>query len=86
MLNKNTLTDIIHKGECITTEFKEAKTKLNKDVYESVCGFLNRLGGHLFLGVKDDATIVGVDNSCVAQIKKDFVTAIHNPQKLAPAI
>ena len=40
----------------------------------------------MFLGVKDDATIVGVDNSCVAQIKKDFVTAIHNPQKLAPAI
>ena len=80
------LTDIINKGECITTEFKEAKTKLNRDVYESVCGFLNRLGGHLFLGVKDDATIVGVDRSCVERIKKDFVTSINNPQKLAPTI
>lgn len=68
----NTLIDIINKGECITTEFKEAKTKLNRDVYESVCGFLNRLGGHLFLGVKDDKTIVGVDETCVEQIKKGF--------------
>ena len=64
------LIDIIKKGECSTTEFKESKTKLNRDVYESVCGFLNRLGGHLFLGVKDDSTIVGVDKSCVERLKK----------------
>lgn len=26
-------------------EFKQSKSKLNKDVYESVCAFLNRNGG-----------------------------------------
>ncbi len=82
----NKLTDIINGGECITTEFKEAKTKLNRDVYETVCAFLNRLGGHLFLGVMDDGTIVGVDRSCADKIKKELITALNNPMKLSPAV
>lgn len=43
---------ILAAGESITVEFKESKIELNKYVYESVCGMLNRLGGHLLLGVK----------------------------------
>ena len=71
-------------GESITVEFKESKTELNKDVYESVCGMLNRLGGHLFLGVKDSGEVVGIDPSCVDKIKKNFVTSINNPDKISP--
>ena len=41
-------------------EFKQSKTKLNRDVFESVCAFLNRNGGHLFLGVNDAGSIVEV--------------------------
>ena len=47
------LKEIISGGESITVEFKQSKAKLNKDVFESVCAFLNRNGGHLFLGVED---------------------------------
>lgn len=71
-------------GESITVEFKESKTELNKDVYESVCGMLNRLGGHLLLGVKNSGEIVGVDPSCVERIKTNFVTSINNPDKISP--
>ncbi|WP_296560165.1 RNA-binding domain-containing protein [uncultured Acetobacterium sp.] len=78
------LKKIISQGESITVEFKESKKKINKDVYESVCGFLNRCGGQLFLGVKDNGDIVGVDGDSVEQIKKDFVTSINNPQTLSP--
>ncbi|SDY98329.1 RNA-binding domain-containing protein [Tindallia californiensis] len=78
------LKKIISQGESITVEFKESKKKINKDVYESVCGFLNRYGGQLFLGVKDNGDIVGVDEDSVEQIKKDFVTSINNPQTLSP--
>ena len=35
--------------------------------------------------MKDNGEIVGVDKDAVAQIKKDFVTAINNPMKIAPA-
>lgn len=81
------ITDIrklIDGGETITVEFKESKTELNKDVFESVCGMLNRLGGHLLLGIKDNGDIVGVDPSCVDKIKKNFVTSINNPDKISP--
>ena len=55
------LKEILNGGESITVEFKQSKTKLNKDVFESVCAFLNCNGGHLFLGVKDNGEIVGID-------------------------
>ena len=79
------LKKIISSGESITVEFTESKKKLNKDVYDSVCAFLNRHGGHLFLGVKDNGDIVGVDKDSVDQLKKDFVTSLNNPQTLNPA-
>ena len=79
------LKKIISSGESITVEFKESKKKINKDVYDSVCAFLNRHGGHLFLGVKDNGDISGVDKDAVDQLKKDFVTSLNNPQTLNPA-
>ncbi len=78
------LKKIISSGESITVEFKESKKKINKDVYESVCAFLNRYGGHLFLGVKDNGDIVGVDVDSLEQLKKDFVTSLNNPQTINP--
>ncbi|MEA3422789.1 MAG: putative DNA binding domain-containing protein [Bacillota bacterium] len=54
-------------------------------MYDSVCAFLNRHGGHLFLGVKDNGDIIGVDKDSVDQLKKDFVTSLNNPQTLNPA-
>ncbi|MGI6383212.1 MAG: RNA-binding domain-containing protein [Tissierellaceae bacterium] len=65
-------------------EFKESKNKLNKDVFDTVCAFLNRNGGHLFLGVKDDGTITGIDEDAIDRIKKDFVTSLNNSNKINP--
>ena len=73
---------LIAKGEGIDIEFKKCESKLTNDVYESVCSFLNRMGGHIFLGVDDNGEVTGVEPSAVAQIKKDFVTAINNPNYL----
>ena len=75
------LKTIIQKGEGLTTEFKESKTKLNKDIYETVCAFLNRDGGDILLGVRDDGVIVGVDDDKIEGMKKDFLIAINNIQK-----
>lgn len=41
---------ILKQGEGIHNEFKESKKALNKDIYETVCAFLNRAGGNLLLG------------------------------------
>ena len=68
---KEHILELIGSGENLNIEFKESRSRLNKDVFDSVCAFLNRNGGHLLLGVKDDGTIVGVDKESVDRIKRD---------------
>ena len=83
-MDKTLIQKIIIKGQCITTEFKTAKNKLNKDVFESICAFLNRSGGYLILGVNDSGKIVGVDADAVQNLLDDIVTQSNNSQKLNP--
>jgi ATP-dependent DNA helicase RecG len=79
------LKELIKQGEGISVEFKECRRTLNRDVYKTVCAFLNRHGGTLLLGVVDAGEVTGVDPVSVEKIKKDFVTAINNPQKINPS-
>jgi ATP-dependent DNA helicase RecG len=76
------IKDLIAQGEGIEIEFKEAKEKLNKDVFKTVCSFLNRNGGHLLLGVKDNGQIVGVSEP--DKVLNNFITLANNPEKLNP--
>jgi len=83
-MNKAGIKNLIQKGEGISTEFKECRNKLGKDVFESICAFLNRNGGELFLGVNDKGKITGINPEVVDQVKNELVTALNNPQKLNP--
>lgn len=78
------LLKLIRMGESRTVEFKECRGGLNRDVYETVCSFLNRNGGTLLPGVSDSGTVTGIAPGAVTQIRKDFVTAVNNPQKINP--
>ena len=56
------LTDIqllrmLKRGEGPRVEFKEARDALPRDLFETVCAFLNRDGGTILLGVADDGTV-----------------------------
>ncbi|EFK08780.1 divergent AAA domain protein [delta proteobacterium NaphS2] len=82
--NERQLMEMIRRGEGIDLEFKTCRKQLNRDVYETVCAFLNRYGGTILLGVTDSGTIQGIEQDAVGQIKKDFVTGINNPQKISP--
>ena len=83
-MNPLSILKVIEAGEGLTVEFKSCFSKLNRDVYETVCAFLNRSGGTIFLGVDDNGRVHGIELDAVDQVKKDFVTAINNPQKLSP--
>lgn len=80
----NQIHELVQKGESLTLEFKSCRNALNRDVYETVCAFLNRHGGTILLGVDDAGAITGVEAGSVAQIKRDFVNALNNPQKISP--
>jgi ATP-dependent DNA helicase RecG len=82
--NERQLLEMIRQGEGISVEFKTCRNQLSRDVYETVCAFLNRYGGTILLGVADSGAIQGIDQDAVAQMKKDFVAAVNNPQKISP--
>lgn len=78
------IMEIVCQGEGLKVEFKESKRKINRDLYETVCAFLNRSGGEILLGVKDSGEIIGVEESLILNIKKDFVTSMNNKNKISP--
>lgn len=82
----NRFEELIAQGEGISIEFKECKDALPKNVFETLCAFLNRFGGDIFLGLKDDGTIIGVDKDKSKKIRADFVSAMNNPQKIFPTV
>lgn len=66
--------------DCLVQERK--RHDITKDVYDTVCSFSNREGGHIFLGVKDNGTILGIQSDCIDRMKKDFVNAVNNGNKM----
>lgn len=86
MILPENLLNLIRQGEGLTVEFKKSSTDITKDVYDTVCSFSNREGGHIFFGVKDNSTIIGVDKDCLENMKKNFVTTINNESKIYPPL
>lgn len=82
----NEILELIQNGESITVEFKKSKTNITKDVYDTVCSFSNREGGHIFLGVTNNGDILGIVPNVINQIKSEFVTTINNPNKIFPPL
>ena len=48
-MNKTGIKNLIRKGEGISIEFKECRNKLNKNVFESICAFLNPYPGKFII-------------------------------------
>jgi ATP-dependent DNA helicase RecG len=80
------LKKILARGEDIVTEYKKCKDKLSDTVFETVCSFSNRYGGHLVIGVADDGTVLGVSKDAASKLKIDFANLLNNTQKMNPTL
>lgn len=85
-MTEREIKKLIKNGEKINVEFKESKETLTKDLYDSVCSFNNRNGGHIILGVNDKREIVGVNPQKIDKMIKEFTTAINNSKKIYPPL
>ena len=83
-MNPTELNKILNQGEGTRVEFKVSQGGIPLSFYDSVCSFLNREGGVILLGVKDDGTVVGLDGQNIMGLKQDIVTALNNPEVLNP--
>ena len=74
------LEELLQAEEGFTVEYKECVNGLNNSVFETVCSFSNRYGGHILLGVKEvdhKGVVIGVNPNCVKDIKKNFVNMLN---------
>lgn len=83
-MTKEELLQIISEGEHVTLEFKRSGKSLSRSAFESICAMLNRCGGRILLGVRDNGTIEGVDDPKEQQMTLD--KDMNNPQLIRPSI
>jgi ATP-dependent DNA helicase RecG len=78
------ISALIAKGEGLDIEFKTAHEILPRSIYETVCAFLNRKGGHILLGVKNNGYVEGVSEDAVQKQLKTLANDMNNPQIITP--
>jgi ATP-dependent DNA helicase RecG len=78
-MNLKQLTALINKGESSSLEFKKS-TGLLRDIFETICAFLNGNGGTVLIGVTDAGKIIGQDVS--DHTKREIA---HEISKLEPS-
>lgn len=71
-------------GENLTCEFKRCGGKIENDVLETVCAFLNRWGGDIFLGVADNGTILGIPQNAAKDLIRNFNNCLNNDKLFNP--
>lgn len=80
------ITEMLNAGEGLKIEFKIAKNSIPSSLYETVVSFSNTDGGTILLGVDDDGSVIGIDDSAVGQLQKDLVSTINSLDCIAPTI
>lgn len=85
-MDKQKLDSIFRLGETIAVEFKRCGNGIENDVYESVCSFLNRFGGDIFMGVLDNGTVKGVPKKAANDMIRNFIKVISNPNMFMPTV
>ena len=63
---------ILNEGECLKVEFKEKLAHLDREIV----AMANAAGGSIFLGVKDDNTIIGID--VTNRLKSNIIDIARN--------
>ena len=78
--------EILEIGETIRVEFKRCGNGIESDTYETVCSFLNRFSGDIFLGVTDSGRGVGVPENSVSSMIKNFISCVSNSDLITPTV
>ncbi len=65
---------------------KRAGDGSKADTYESICAFLNRNGGDVFLGVTDDGDAIGLPPKTAPMMVRQIVKAMNDPNLWEPRI
>jgi len=80
------LKTVLAVGETVAVEFKRCGSGISADTYETVCSFLNRFGGDIYLGIEDSGAICGVPQATASDMVKNFIKTVSNPEIINPTV
>jgi ATP-dependent DNA helicase RecG len=83
-MNQEIIKKLIAKGEGVSIEFKEASFDVPKNIYETVCAFLNRNGGSILLGVNNNGSVEGVIPSSADSMIQNIITTSNSRSAIDP--
>ena len=70
---------IISHSEGTEIEYKKSQTGLARSVYETICAFLNRRGGHVVLGAKPPTNHQQTTNKPPTNHQQNHPQTTHKP-------
>jgi ATP-dependent DNA helicase RecG len=80
------LKTVLAVGETVAVEFKRCGNGIGADTYQTVCSFLNRFGGDIYLGVENDGAVIGIPKNAASDIVKNFIKTVSNPDIINPTV
>ncbi|GHT19935.1 ATP-dependent DNA helicase RecG [Bacteroidia bacterium] len=86
MIDTEKIKSLIAQGEGLNIEFKTSRSTLSRSVFETICAFLNRKGGHILLGVKDNGYVEGIQEDSLPAQLKTLADDMNNPQIISPTV
>ena len=84
-MNIQEVESLLKTGETICIEFKRAGNGAKNDTFETICAFLNRIGGDILLGVSDDGKVIGIPPDSAEQIIRNIINVTNDPNLLNPS-
>ena len=85
-MRNDELSTVFSIGETVAVEFKRCGNGVSADTYETVCSFLNRFGGDIYLGVEDNGTVCGIPVNAAPDMAKNFISTVGNPDIIHPTV
>lgn len=85
-MTSDKLQEIIASGEGQQVEFKRALEGVPNSVYETICAFLNRRGGHVVLGIEDSGKITGIKPENLQKFLDKLAKDTNNQQLFRPPV
>ena len=86
MMTHDKIKEIIAGGEGQQVEFKRALEGMPNSVYETICAFLNRRGGHILLGVEDSGKVTGIKPENLQKFLDKLAKDTNNQQLFRPPV
>ncbi|KAA6340643.1 hypothetical protein EZS27_011499 [termite gut metagenome] len=84
MIDTEKIKSIIAQREGLHIEFKKSYSELPRNVYETICAFLNRKGGYVLLGVEDNGYIEGIIEDTIPTQLQTLANDMSNPKIISP--